>query len=160
MDNGKDLIIGIDPDLDKNGVAITYKQTIISLHGLNYVQLQKLIDAHPEAGFIVEDVEYNKPVFNRRLKPLENLKVAQNVGMVKGVARLIIQYLTETNSRFIKVPPLNGRFKQAKKDRDYFNRLTGWQGSSNADKRDAALIALYGRRNPNQLILRPSEVAY
>jgi hypothetical protein len=29
-------------------------------------------------------------------------------------------------------------------DAKFFNQLTGWTGSSNEDKRDAGLLALYG----------------
>jgi hypothetical protein len=39
--------------------------------------------------------------------------------------------------------------KDAKKDAKLFNRLTGWTGRSSADKRDAAMLALYvARRKP------------
>ena len=156
----KDLVIGIDPDLEKSGIAITGHQRILTLIALPFSQVVALIESYPDAVFVVEDVEYNKPVFNRHLPVRANLKVAQNVGMVKAVARLIINTLTEKDRRFVKVPPLRGRFKQAKKDRAYFNRLTGWEAVCNEDMRDAALLALYGRCNPQALVLRPSEVPH
>lgn len=153
------LVVGIDPDMDKNGVALVSNGRIDELYGMNFFQLQAFIDANPDAVYVVEDVEANLPVFNRQLTVRKNLKVAQDVGRVKGVARLIADYLAEKDCRFIKVKPLTGRFKVAKKKADVFNRMTGWSGSSNADKRDAALLALYGIRR-GQLVVRPSEVPH
>ena len=152
-------IIGIDPDLAKNGVALVEQGQLKTMSAKPFVELMAYIDANPDALFAVEDVEYNKPVFNRYLNKPQNLKVAQNVGMVKGVARHIFEYLEYRDCLYVRVPPLKGRLKTAKDDAKYFNRLTGWQGRSSADKRDAALIALYGVR-PNQLVLRPSQVPY
>ncbi|WP_163370956.1 hypothetical protein [Endozoicomonas acroporae] len=153
------LVVGIDPDMDKNGVALVSDGQITELHGMSFFQLQSFIDAYPDAVYVVEDVEANLPVFNRQLTVRKNLKVAQDVGRVKGVARLIADYLAAKDCRFIKVKPLTGRFKVAKKKADVFNRMTGWTGSSNADKRDAALLALYGIRR-GQLVVRPSEVPH
>ena len=154
------LIIGIDPDIQKNGVAIVREGRLDQLMAYSFVELMQFIDGCPEGTvFAVEDVEHNKPTFNRGLKPLQNLKVAQNVGAVKGAARHIFEYLEHRDCRFIRVPPLRGHLKKAKKDSKYFNQLTGWNGRSSEDKRDAALIALYGIK-PNQLVVRPSEVPH
>lgn len=153
------LVVGIDPDMDKNGVALVTDGRIDELHGMDFFQLQSFIDNNPDAVYVVEDVEANLPVFNRQLTVKKNLKVAQDVGRVKGVARLIADYLERQDCRYIKVRPLTGRFKVAKKKADVFNRMTGWTGTSNADKRDAALLALYGIRR-GQLVVRPSEVPH
>ena len=153
------LVVGIDPDMDKNGVALVRDGRIVEMYAMNFFKLQAFIDANPNAVFVVEHVEANLPVFNRRLTVKKNLKVAQDVGRVKGVARLIANYLEEKDCRFLQVKPLTGRFKVAKKKADVFNLMTGWTGTSNADKRDAALLALYGIRR-GQLVVRPSEVAH
>ena len=153
------LIIGIDPDQQKNGVAFIQGGRIQSLHALNFFALQAVIDQHPDAIFAVEDVEANPPTFKRKLTPKANMKVSQDVGRVKGVANLIIQYLVEKDRRLHRVRPLKGQVKKAKDDGVYFNRLTGWEGKSNQDKRDAALVGLYGIK-PGQYVPRPSEVPH
>jgi len=38
--------------------------------------------------------------------------------------------------------PLRGSVKKAKNDAKLFNKITGWEGKSNQDKRDAALLAM------------------
>ncbi len=153
------LVVGIDPDLDKNGVAVLKDGLLAELKGLKFTALQAFIKAHPDAVYVLEDVELNKPTFNRNLNDKANLKVAQNVGMVKGVARLIAEFLEEQDCRYTKTRPLIGHLKHAKKDAAYFNRLTGWEGKSNQDTRDAALLAIYGVGG-GKLILRPSEVPH
>ena len=167
MSRKHDIVIGIDPDLEKNGVAMLVEGELMSLQNLpfmklmEYCQHEEWLSANSGSSlvFVVEDVEYNKPVFNRRLSPKQNLKVAQNVGMVKGVARMIVQFLEASDMRYIKVPPLKGHLKKAKNDRQYFNQLTGWQKSSNQDNRDAALLAKYGLP-AHVYVPRPSEVPH
>ncbi|WP_067517871.1 hypothetical protein [Endozoicomonas ascidiicola] len=156
------LIIGIDPDLEASGVALVKNGQLVDMETLNFFDLQDFITHYKdEAVFAVENVEQNKSLYahhngkNQRVRE----RIGQNVGQVKAVARLIEQFLTRLDAPFVMVTPLKGRFKQAKKDKDYFNRLTGWTGSSNADKRDAALIALYGIK-PGQFVPKPSEVPH
>lgn len=159
------LIIGIDPDLEASGVAVVRNGQIKTLTTMDFFDLQELIQLHNEANhdviFAVENVELNKALYAKHngKKHRVRERIGQNIGQVKGVARLIEQYLVRLNCRYVMVAPLKGRFKKAKEDREYFNRLTGWQRSSNADKRDAALIALYGIK-PGQYVPRPSEVPH
>lgn len=145
MDSEKQIRIGIDPDLDKSGVAYVDGNILVSLGGYTFFDMLALIDQNLSAHFVIEDVEFNKPVFARHgTNPAVREKIAQNIGMVKAVARLLIMYLEREGVKFTKVPPLRGTVKQAKTDAKLFNRLTGWTGRSNADNRDAALLALYG----------------
>jgi len=63
------------------------------------------------------------------------------VGQVKGTARQLLNYLEYMGCKVEKVRPLRGPVKaKAKRDGDYFNKLTGCQGRTNEDKRDAALL--------------------
>lgn len=152
-------VIGIDPDLRKSGVAVVVSGRIEALYSLDFFQLQNLIDGEMQAVFLVEDVESNLPVFNRRLTVRQNLKVAQDVGRVKGVARLIFEYLIRCNRQYLRVKPLKGHLKKCKTDASRFQQLTGWKHSSNGDQRDAALLALYGIR-PNQVIADPAIIPF
>ncbi|MEH6451143.1 MAG: hypothetical protein V7765_20935 [Oleispira sp.] len=72
-------------------------------------------------------------------------KIAQNVGQVKGVKRVLVECLLHEGIPVRLVKPLKGIYKKkAKADAKFFNQLTGWTGSSNEDKRDAGLLALNG----------------
>lgn len=142
-------VIGIDPDLKASGVAVVCHGEIEQLLALDFFALQQFIDEHKDSAiFALEDVESNKSLYAKHDRKKERVRerIAQNVGQVKAVARLIQQYLDRTGAQYQMIKPLKGRFKLAKGDSTYFNRLTGWVGQSSEDKRDAALIAMYGAR--------------
>lgn len=138
------LIIGIDPDTEKSGVSVVQDGVVTDLLSRSFFELQSNIIEWIEAGahFALEDVESNKPTFNRGTNHRANTRISQNVGQVKMVARLIKQWLELNQAQFTLVRPLSGSAKLCKKDAQRFNQYTGWQGSSNADTRDAAMLAL------------------
>jgi hypothetical protein len=141
-----DFTIGIDPDLDKSGVALVKGKKIIELHAMSFPHLLEFAELYKDATFILEDVEYDKTTYFR---PGTNAammrKIAQNVGQVKGTGRQLYNCLVHMGCTVKKIKPLTGAVKKkAKKDAKYFNQITGWAGGSNEDKRDAALLALTG----------------
>lgn len=141
-------IVGIDPDLQKSGIALVQDGKLVSLESLAFFDLTVniLIQYRHGAHFVVEDVEANKPTFQRGVSPAQMRKISQNVGQVKAVARLIKEYLEHIGASFTMVKPLTGLPKVAKKDARVFARLTGWTDRCNEDQRDAAMLALYGLR--------------
>ncbi|HAT42375.1 MAG TPA: hypothetical protein DCS87_11755 [Rheinheimera sp.] len=144
------MIIGIDPDLRKSGVAVVdcgEIKELLSLDAVNLVLFCRERWVKDGATVAMEDPNYNKPIFDRPgLNALARLKVAQNVGQVKAAATLLAEFIASHGVPVEMVPPLMGYAKAAKKDADMFKRMTQWNGSSNEDQRDAALIALYGGR--------------
>lgn len=141
------LIIGIDPDLVKSGVAVTENKKILTLDSMRFFELCRFIDEHKhQAVFHLENVEYCKAVYPREAAKSEAVKmnIAQKVGMVKAIGRLLVEYLDGAGAEYKLIKPLVGPLKRAKKDAEFFNRQTGWTGKSNEDKRDAGLLALYG----------------
>lgn len=141
------VIIGIDPDLEASGLAWVRDGNLINLEKRGFLDLQALIRAQHGVRWVLEDVEAHRPTFQRKGAGQAAMrKVAQNVGQVKAVARLIEQTLVAAGADYVKVRPLTGTNKRrAKNDAAFFNQLTGWQKSSNQDTRDAALLALYGK---------------
>lgn len=143
------LIIGIDPDLKASGVAIVVRNKISELKNMPFPELIEYITAlaaDNEITVKLEDVNAWSSVKHRAgTGPAAMRKISQNVGQVKAVATLIKQSLNSKGIEVHLVKPLKGEVKmQAKKNSAYFNKLTGWTGSSNEDNRDAALIALHG----------------
>jgi len=148
--------IGIDPDIDKSGVAIMINgelKCLINLpfHGLmqtiadNFedytTQCDTVLHDPNEVHYYIEHVELIKTVWDRPgMTQAGKIKLAQNVGMVKAVGRLIGQKLDECGRDYKLIPPLKGFFKLGKTDAKFFNSLMGWTGRSNADNRDAALL--------------------
>lgn len=138
-------VIGIDPDLSASGLAVWEGGELVALQNLSLLQLLPWLQDQCDQGahFVLEDVESNKPVFKRPGTNARTMqKIAQNVGQVKALARQIQQALEQIGASYTMTRPLKGWFKKAKKDRQLFNQLTGWQHRSNADQRDAAMLAL------------------
>ncbi len=144
------MIIGIDPDLRKSGVAVVDCGEIKELHSLDAVQLVlfcRELWVKEGATVAMEDPNYNKPIFDRPgVSPQARLKIAQNVGQVKAAATLLAEFIMSHGVPVEMVPPLMGYPKAAKKDANLFKQITRWNGSSNEDQRDAAMIALFGGR--------------
>lgn len=144
------LTIGIDPDFVKSGIAVTQNETIIHLESLGFVDLFEYIAAAGDKQSILiklENPSAIKPLFGAKTKNKRSIreKICQDVGKCKATGSLIQQVLESQGYTVKLVKPLKGPVKrQAKTDAIYFNKLTGWQGRSNEDKRDAALVALYG----------------
>lgn len=147
--------IGIDPDINKSGVSIMINGKLRVMKSMSFYDLIKNIENnfHRELDcflsrnhiikvhYYVEHVELIKTVWNRKgMSQAAKIKVAQNVGMVKAVGRLIGQKLDESKREYELIPPLRGHLKKGKKDAEFFNRLMEWSGRSNADNRDAALL--------------------
>ena len=65
--------------------------------------------------------------------------MAQNVGMNKKEADLLIKYCKKENIPYKAVKPT-----KSKVDAKYFKTLTKFQGSTNQHQRDAAML-VYGR---------------
>jgi len=140
-------VIGIDPDLVKSGVAVVKYGELKYMQALKFPQLLEYARQHIEDGalFVVEDVEADATTYHRHgTNGRQHARIAQNVGQVKGVKRVLVECLESMGADVVQVKPLRGPIKKAKADRVYFNRVTGWAGSSNEDKRDAALLALFG----------------
>ncbi len=138
------LVVGIDPDLKKSGVAVVSDGKLQTLDALKLLDLIEFISEHKHcAHFVIENVNHDKATY---IRPGTNKNVMQNisqkVGMVKAIGAVLEEILTDLGAEFTSMKPLRGSVKKAKNDAELFNRMTGWEGKSNQDKRDAALLAL------------------
>ena len=140
--------MGIDPDLVKSGMAIVRDGKLVELYSFSFPFLLRAVKNILEEGpiVIVEEVEADKTTYHRgKTNARQHAKIAQNVGQVKGVKRVLVECLVDMGADVRLVKPLRSPVKKkAKTDAKYFNKITGWQGQSNEDKRDAALLALWG----------------
>lgn len=147
-------IIGIDPDVEKNGVAFletsTKKLEISSLtfpQLLDYMQFVK--NQQDETGksvvFIVEAGYLNKS--NWHVKGNENKRIATAKGNSAGrnheVARKIIEMAKHYGLDVIESRPLKKMWKglNGKITHDELAYFTGIYGRTNQEGRDSALLA-------------------
>lgn len=143
------LVIGIDPDTKKHGVAWLSAGHIVKLASMATDDLVAHLVSDAGAGKIIiklEDVNANKPVYQRSGQSrLQMMKIAQNVGAVKYAATLLLEQLTNAELNVNLVNPLPKLLSGKRYNQVAFNKATGWKGKSNGDTRDAAMIALHGR---------------
>lgn len=132
----------------------TVSETIDEAHEENYK-----IEAH------VEDPNYNKPVFPKKLQKMiyaikklqftdkanmkaqinkittetaKAMRIAQNVGMNKGHAKLWIAYFDHKDINCVRHKP--SKKSITKTDKKYFKQLTGYTDRSSEHSRDAAML--------------------
>lgn len=140
------MVIGIDPDVSKSGVAVAVKGKLQELHAMTFVQLCSFLSQQPPGTNVcIENVEHDKTVYHRKGKNHKQmLTVAQNVGMVKATMRHIVAVAESFELKVELVKPLGKTSelaRRAKVDANFFNQVTGWKGRTNPDMRDAGLIA-------------------
>lgn len=141
------LIVGIDPDTKKHGVAFMQDNRLLSLHSLPTDDLVRVLVIKASDPLIIklENINVHKPVFMRAGQSRNQMmKIAQNVGAVKYAATLLIDQLTAAGLKVNLVNPLPKSLSGKRFNQESFNKFTGWQGSSNGDTRDAAMIAWFG----------------
>ena len=141
------LIISIDPDSDKNGVAVIVGGEIEELRALDYFDLNTFLVAKQPLNplILLEDVDNSKPTWPSGAKRAIRERRSRDVGKVQMAARQIRKLLEHLSLEYLLVTPLEILEKRrSKTDGQFFNDLTGWHGRTNADKRDAAILGLDG----------------
>lgn len=154
--------IGIDPDVEKSGVAVLNKQTkCLELHSLSFTELLNLFITQKASGnpsvVIVEAGWLNQG--NWHLRYYDNIKVAARKGYDVGrnheAGAKIIEAARYFNFEVRGVRPLKKcwRGKDGKITAEELAVFTGYTKKSNQDARDAGLLAWTGANLP--IIMNP-----
>lgn len=137
------IIIGIDPDIEKNGVAICENGKLTQLLNLTFVEVIELVMEHQdnikkvviEAGWLIKKSNWH--MSGRKMTVEARERIAKNVGENHATGKHLASFI---DSLGIKIQLLN---PQGKKKADEFERITGWTGRSNPETRDAGML-VYG----------------
>lgn len=133
------IVIGIDPDADKHGIAIYRDGQLDDLCRLNTVGLVGLLSRYTGVMLLVsmEDVMANKFIYERNEKSTraQQSKVAIAVGRCQQSQAELERWLDHLGVAYRKHAPQAGNWA---KNKSYFERITGWRGLSNEDTRSAA----------------------
>ena len=140
------IVIGVDPDSEKHGVAVYDNNQLVSLlcddlFGIADI-LRHYLDRNPVVH--IENVNGVSASFMARDKKASQavkLKMAQHIGRCKQ-AQLEVERVC--NHLGVKVVHHKISKKWKKADKDQFKRLTGWTGRSNEDTRSAAWFGYLG----------------
>lgn len=140
------LIIAVDPDSDRHGIAIYRKCVLCELLSLNTIQLYKHITTFEKAALKAGEVEIhmenpkgnNSSAFSHYSKePMAvKFKKSESVGKVKQAQTSIEQMAEELGIKVVLYKNSSCWKKGA--DKKLFEKATGWAGRSNEDTRSAA----------------------
>ena len=111
----ENILIGIDPDTEKSGVAI--KHDVLELYNFNFFQLYDFL-------------------YNFKDK---NIKVYIECGFLNGGNRHIAKKICEM-CEYLKIEFIQVRPTKAKCNSDYFKKITGYKKRTNQEQRDALML--------------------
>jgi hypothetical protein len=142
------IVVGIDPDADKHGVAVYIDGTLTELAMLYGLDIAKKFDKVNPMGsaniiFHIEDVMANQFVYARNAKQNKSAqsKVAMHIGRCQQAQVELMRLLEAYELPYKLHKPQKGNWA---KMRMVFEKNTGWTKQSNEDTRSAAFFGYLG----------------
>lgn len=141
------VIIGVDPDSNKHGIAIYIDGTLSELKMLNTIQLYRYITNHHKQDKVVihiEDVKRNKATWHACGRRVEVFgQASQRVGMCKQAQTSVEQMADELGIEVV-LHRVSKMWKKGPQQKALFEKVTGWASRSNEDTRSAAWFGYQG----------------
>lgn len=143
------IVIGIDPDADKNGVALYKDGTLSLLTSMKTLEFYFFLETLKKKNYVenilvgIENVKLLSITFERKNNKAGQRghdRISHNVGQCKHAQTEIENCCKHLNVKYILFRP-SSNFKKGSSIK-MFERLTGYKGSSNADQRSAAYFGL------------------
>ncbi|MDN8336578.1 hypothetical protein QZK87_18100 [Acinetobacter baumannii] len=133
------IIIGIDPDLDKSGVAVL-KDGLLRLDNMRFYDLTQYFEVNKDQikKVVIEAGWLNKKSnLHGRIGQSKRAgeRIAKNVGENHATGKLLVEMAESLGLAVVLVKPT-----KSKKNSEEFNRITGWQGRTNQEQRDAGML--------------------
>lgn len=144
------LIIGIDPDVDKSGVATINKKTMqFTLKTLRFFELFKYLEENKEfikevrveASWLVKKTNWH----NNKMGTGVASRIGSNTGANHEVGRKIIEMCEHLGITYVQVKPLKKRWKGADgkiTHKEIASMFASFPAKSNQEQRDALLLIL------------------
>ncbi len=138
--------IGIDPDREKNGVALysSAERRLIELLNLSFFELfdylKKWKEQEVKLMVVIEAGWLNEG--NWHIKASDNARNAAKIGKWVGGNHEVGQKIVEM-VEYLKIPYRTTIPKRKKFDAETFKTYTSWKKRTNPEQRDAAML-VYG----------------
>jgi hypothetical protein len=150
--NKYDIIIGIDPDVNKSGVAeLMSKFKMLDLSNLtfslllDYLRFMKTsTERHHKSLVVVVEAGWKNSISNYHSAPSRaGQRIAKNVGANHEVGRKVVEMCQHYGIEVVEQIPLKKcwRGKDGKITHEELAAFTGIMGKTNQESRDAALLA-------------------
>ena len=142
-DNKDKVVVGIDPDCKKSGVAVYRNGKLEELLNLTFAEYcQSVMERRwGDCTLVIEDANHIKAMYarNRHSAPQAQAQIAQSVGRIKQLATCMIDLARLHGYVVIDAKPTKSNFAH---DRTKFEFYTKWKGRSNPETRSAAYFGL------------------
>lgn len=134
------IVIGIDPDTEKHGVAVYTNGRLADLRSLNLIEIITMIlerKEDEEMIFSIENVCANNFVYARNMtkNPKVNMSIARSVGACQQSQTELMRALDHYDITYVLHKPSRSNWA---KNKAQFEKATGWNKRSNEDTRSAA----------------------
>ena len=136
------IVIGVDPDSDRHGVAIYLNGKLDALEMMDNVELIEHISAKFSLILVsIENVMANNFIYTRNEKAskAEQSKVGLCVGRCQQAQKELMRWLDHYSVPYVLHKPTRGNWA---KNKAQFEAVTGWKGRSNVDTRSAAYFGM------------------
>ena len=135
-----EMVIGVDPDSDKHGVAIYLDGVLVDLKMMSLVELRCWVLEQvgcQEIVFSIENVLAQNFVYSRnaRNSKAAHAKVALSVGRCQQAQIELIRELEHMGIKYQLYKPSGRNWA---KNKALFKQRTGWDKKSNVDTRSAS----------------------
>lgn len=129
-------VVGIDPDIDKSGVALI-KDKKVTLLNLTFFELFDFFNKEDPSLVIVEAGWLNKGNWHTKDKGSAaiNAKIGNNTGRNHETGRKIVEML-----EYLKIPCLEKKPTQSKLNAKLFGMITKIKTKTNQEQRDAYML--------------------
>lgn len=141
------IIIGIDPDAVKNGIAVFEEGKLVLCESMTIMQFIEFCNSneHNDVQLHIEDVNGNRcSSFNWRPQDSKYVKAkkSESVGKCKH-AQMVIEEIAYHFGFEVVKHRVSSKWKSQAQKKE-FELVTGWTGRSNEDSRSAAYMAWQG----------------
>lgn len=138
-------VIGIDPDSEAHGFALYKDGRLVEMERKTTIQIVDMLIGYDETGgnvlFSIEDVMRNQFIYGRNEQKNKFMqgKVGMHVGRCQQAQVELIRWLEHYNIPYQLHKPQSGNWA---KNKDLFEKATGWSLRSNEDCRSAAYFGM------------------
>jgi len=134
------IVIGCDPDSDKHGIAVYRDGKLSALLMMNNVEIVDTFlnpKSHEKTVFSIENVCANNFVYTRNNKGSKGVtsKIAMSIGRCQQAQKELMKWLESYEVDYVLHKPQKGNWA---KNKQQFEKATGWKLKSNEDTRSAA----------------------
>jgi len=154
------IIVGIDPDSNKHGVAVYLAGQLSELHNFALLDLRRWIDAQfaMPLMFSIEDVCSQNFVYTRNAKASKaaHAQVALSVGRCQQSQTEVMRELDSRGIPYELHKPSGGNWADNKAR---FEKVTGWKGRSNPETRSAAYFGYLAVMKATKEVRKPIKVS-